>query len=99
MLVLSVENGVLGILSLLIVSSLILLHFLLFREYARREKVQIQKLKDFENLVNAEIQRSFSLSKKSQLIQENETKTDEMLEIIKLQVEGMKVNQSQEKQD
>lgn len=96
MLVSSVENGVFGILAILVVGSLILLHYLLFKEYARQEKIQIQRLKDFEKLVNLEINRSQSLSGSSGQLREIKEKTDEKLEVIKLQVEGMKVRESKQ---
>ena len=94
MLALLVENGVFGILAILVVGSLILLHFLLFKEYTRQEKIQIQRLKDFEKLVNLEIHRSQSLSNSVTKLQEMKEKTDEKLEVIKLLVEGMKGRES-----
>lgn len=89
MLVSSVENGVFGILAILVVGSLILLHYLLFKEYSRQEKIQIQRLKDFENLVNQEIHRSQSLSNSVFQLKEIKEKTDEKLEVIKLQVKSI----------
>ena len=95
MLAISFENGVLGLLAILVIGSLFLLHFLLFREYSRQEKLQIQRLKDFENLVNQEIHRSQSLSRSVDQLQEIKTNTDEKLEVIKLQVEGLDSLQKQ----
>lgn len=95
MLAISFENGVLGLLAILVIGSLFLLHFLLFREYSRQEKLQIQRLKDFENLVNQEIHRSQSLSRSVDQLQEIKTNTDEKLEVIKLQVEGLDSQQKQ----
>lgn len=89
MLGLLVENGFLGLLTILVVGSLILLHYLLFKEYARQDKIQIQRLKDFEKLVNLEINRSNLLSLKVGQLQEIKTKTDEKLEVIKLQIKAM----------
>ena len=85
-----VENEILVLLAILVLGSLILLHFLLFREYVRQEKIQVQRLKDFERLVNLEVNRSDLLLLKVGQLQEIKTKTDEKLELIKLQVEGMK---------
>lgn len=90
MLAISFENGVFGILAILVIGSLFLLHYFLFREYARQVKIQSQRLKDFENLVNQEIHRSQSLSRSVDQLQEIKTNTDEKLEVIKLQVKGMK---------
>lgn len=89
MLGLLVENGFLGLLTILVVGSLILLHYLLFKEYALQKKIQIQRLKDFEKLVNMEINRSQSLSNSVSKLQEMKEKTDEKLEVIKLQVEAI----------
>lgn len=91
MLGLLVENGFLGLLAILVLGSLILLHYLLFKEYARQEKMQIQRLKDFEKLVNLEINRSQSLSNSVHKLQELKEKTDEKLEVLKLQVEGIRL--------
>ena len=95
MLAISFENGVLGLLAILVIGSLFLLHFLLFREYSRQEKLQIQRLKDFENLVNQEIHRSQSLSRSVDQLQKIKTKTEEKLDVIKLQVEGLDSQQKQ----
>lgn len=89
MLVSGFDNGILGILAILVVSSLILFHFLLFKEYSRQEKIQIQRLKDFEKLVNLEIYRSNLLSKKVGQLQKIKTKTEEKLEVIKLQIKAI----------
>lgn len=88
------ENVVFGGLAILVIGSLFLLHYLLFREYAKQEKIQIQRLKDFENLVIQEIQRSQLLVHSVDQLQKIKTKTDEKLEVIKLQVEGMKMKES-----
>lgn len=90
MLVSSFENGAFWILAILVVGCLVFLHYLLFREYVGLKKNQIQRLKDFEKLVNLEINRSHSLSNAINQHQEIKEKTDEKLEVIKLQVEGMK---------
>jgi hypothetical protein len=66
-----------------------LLHYLLFKEYAQQEKMQIQRIKDFEKLVNLEINRSHSLSKSVTKLQEMKEKTDEKLEVLRLQVEAI----------
>lgn len=89
MLLSSVENGFFGFLAILVIGSLFLLHYLLFREYSRQEKIQSQRLKDFENLVNQEIYRSQSLSKSVGQLQKIKENTDEKLEVIKLQVKSI----------
>ncbi|WP_111671647.1 hypothetical protein [Algoriphagus litoralis] len=96
MLAISFENGVLGILAILVIGSLVLMHYLLFRDYSRQEKLHMQRLKNFENLVKQEILRSQSLAKSVDSLQEIKSTTDEKLEVIKLQVEGL---DSQQKQD
>lgn len=86
----SIENGIFGILAISLIFSLLLLHYLLFREYVLQERIYIRRLKAFENLINQEIHRSQILSKSVDQLREIESKTDEKLEVIKLQVEGMK---------
>lgn len=85
----SVENGILGILAILVVGSLILLHFLLLREYARQGKIQIQRIKDFEKLVNQEINRSHSLSNSEAQLEEIKEKTNQQLQVINLQIKAI----------
>lgn len=84
------ESGTLGILAILVVLGVVLLHYLLFKEYLRQEKIQVKRIKDLEKLVNIEIYRSRTLSGDINHLHEIKSKTDEKLEIIKLQVEGMK---------
>lgn len=80
------ENEMLGLLAILVIVSLFLLHFLLFKEYSRQKRIQIKRLNDFEKLVNLEIQRSQALSSSLGRLQEMKDRTDEKLQIIKLQV-------------
>lgn len=89
MLLLSVENVVLVMLAILVISGLILLHYLLFREYVHQERVHLRRLNDFENLINQEIYRSQLLSKTADQLCEFESKTDEKLELLKLQVKSL----------
>ncbi len=89
MLVISFGSAVFGILAILVVGSLILLHYLLFKEYALQEKIQLQRLKDFEKLVNQEIHRSQLLSNSVGHLQVVKEKTDEQLKVINLQIEAI----------
>jgi hypothetical protein len=90
----SIDNGIFGILAILLICSLLLLHYLLFREYVHQERIHIRRLKAFENLIVQEIHRSQSLSKSVEQLRETESKTDEKLQLVKLQVEGMKVRET-----
>ncbi len=90
MLEINIEKGICGILAILLIGSLLLLHYLLFREYVRQERIHIRRLKAFENLIVQEIHRSQSLSKSVDQLREIESKNDEKLQLVKLQVEGMK---------
>jgi hypothetical protein len=80
------QNGTLGFLAILALGCLSVLHFLLFREYYQQEKVQIRRLKELEYLVNLEISRSQSASKTLEELQEIKEKTNDQLEVIKLQI-------------
>ncbi|OOG74284.1 hypothetical protein [Algoriphagus sp. A40] len=99
MLVSNFENGAFWILAILVIGCLALLHYLLFREYVEQKKNQIQRYKDFEKLINLEINRSQSLSHAIYQHQDIREKTDEKLEVIKLQVEGMKLREEKGKID
>ncbi len=93
------EYGGIGILAFLALGSLILLHYLLFREYAFQEKLHQKRLAEMEELVKNEIQKSRSLSQVEFETDQIREKTNEKLEVIKLQVEGMKARESARKSD
>lgn len=84
------ENYTLGILVLMVMGSIVLLHFLLFREYIRQDKIQTKRLKEMEGLVLTEIKRSQGLSNQVGELAEIKEKTQNQLELIKLQVDAMK---------
>ncbi|SFA71653.1 hypothetical protein SAMN04489723_10125 [Algoriphagus aquimarinus] len=84
------ENHLLGILVLLVLGSIALLHYLLFREYIHQDKLQSKRLKDMEGLVQTEIKRSLSLSNQVGELSQIKQKTQEQLDLIKLQVEAVK---------
>jgi hypothetical protein len=81
----------LGILIFSVVISLVSLHFLLFREYSVQERIQRKRLKDLEKLVLKEVERSENLSEGNKSLNEIKGRTQEQLNIIKLQVEAMDV--------
>lgn len=85
----SFENEVFVILAILVIGSLVLLHYLLFKEYARQEKIHGQRLKDFEKLVNLEIHRSQLISNSVGQLQVVKEKTDEHIKVINLQIEAI----------
>jgi hypothetical protein len=93
------ENGEFGILALLALAALILLHYFLFREYAVQGKIQRKRLIDMEQLVKLEIQRSQVHSTEAFEIGQMKAKTNEKLELIKLQVEAMKKREEMSKSD
>lgn len=84
------ENNLLGILVLLVLGSIALLHFLLFREYIRQDCIQSKRLQDMEGLVQTEIKRSQGLSIQVGKLSQIKEKTQEQLDLIKLQVEAVK---------
>lgn len=81
-------------LTLLVLVSIGLLHFLLFWEYAKQEKLQTKRLQDLENLVRTELLRSKSMNHQNQKLVQINSKTEEQLDLIKLQVEAMKTMES-----
>ncbi|SDC74329.1 hypothetical protein SAMN04488104_100519 [Algoriphagus faecimaris] len=80
------EPQLLKLLVLLILVTLLSLHFLLFREYARQEKVQRKRLLDLEKIVQTEIKRSGDLLQNNLSLSELKIKTQEKLDLIKLQL-------------
>lgn len=74
----------------LAIGSLILAHGILFREYASQEKVHRKKLSEMESRVKREILRSQALARKEVELEQIRQRTADQLELIQLQVEGMK---------
>lgn len=81
----------LSILIFSVVISLVSLHYLLFREYSFQEKIQRKRLNDLEKLVLKEVERSGNLSAGNKSLNEIKGRTQDQLNIIKLQVEAMDV--------
>jgi hypothetical protein len=90
MLLALLETYFLNGLTLLVLVSIGLLHFLLFREYSKQEKLQSKRLQDLENLVTAELFRSKSMSIQNRSLDQIKAKTQEQLDLIKHQVDAMK---------
>lgn len=90
MLLALLETYFLSGLTLLVLVSIGLLHFLLFREYFKQEKLQSKRLQDLENLVIAELFRSKSMSIQNRSLDQITAKTQEQLDLIKHQVDAMK---------
>lgn len=93
------ENGELGLLTMLAFGALILLHYFLFREYAVMGKLQEKRLTEMEQLIKKEVHRSQSFSNQPLEISQLNAKTDEKLELIKLQVEAMKKREEMSNSD
>jgi hypothetical protein len=90
MLLFLLDSYFLSGLTLLVLVSIGLLHFLLFREYVKQEQLQSQRLQDLEKLVTAELFRSKSMDYQNQKLDQIKAKTQEQLDLIKLQVDAMK---------
>lgn len=99
MLVSNFENWGLGMLAILVLGSVVFLHYLLFRAYLRQEKINLRKLRELQNLVNIQINRSYSIASDSFQLQATKAETNEKLELIKLQVEAMKKREEMSKSD
>lgn len=91
------ENHLLGILVLLVLGSIALLHYLLFREYVRQDKIQSKRLVEMEGLVKSEIRRSQGLSNQVGELSKIKEKTQTQLDLIKLQVKSIDIGASSKK--
>lgn len=91
------ENYLLSILVLLVLGSILLLHFLLFREYIFQERIQSKRLKKMEDLVQTEIQRSKGLNDQDGKLSQIKEKTQDQLDLIKLQVESIDIVEKKNK--
>ena len=69
--------------------SIALLHLLLFREYFRQDRIQSKRLQEMEGLVQTEIQRSHGLSNEVGNLSRIKEKTQEQLDLIKLQLDAI----------
>ncbi|WP_297336755.1 hypothetical protein [Algoriphagus sp.] len=69
------------------------IHYLLFREYIRQEKMQRKRLRDLEKIVQIEIKRSSTLLHTNLSLAELKSKTQEKLDLIKLQLEALRAQQ------
>lgn len=76
-------------LALLVLLSIVMLLFLLYKEYLRQEKNQLKRLRELEYLVFLESQRSKSITSQNESLEEIKSKTQEQLDLIKLQVKAM----------
>lgn len=87
----------LSVLVFLIFFVLVAFHFLLFREYARQERIQKKRLEDLEILVQEEIQRSRNLDQSSTILKKIKKKTNQRLELIRLQIKFLDKNSGESK--
>lgn len=87
----------LSVLVFLIFFVLVAFHFLLFREYARQERIQKKRLEDLEILVHLEIQRSRDLNRSNTTLKKIKNKTDRQLELIRLQITSLDNNSGEAK--
>lgn len=83
------ENHLLSILVLSVLGSIALLHYLLFREYMRQDKTQSKCLQEMECLVQHELKRSQGLNDHVSKLSHIKQKTQEQLDLIKLQVKAI----------
>jgi len=72
-------------------------HFLLIREYAKQKRIQKKLLEDLELLVQQEIQRSRNLDQSNTTLKKIKKKTDQRLELIRLQIKSLDKNSGEAK--
>lgn len=90
------ENPVLSILVLLVLSSILGLHVLLFQEYIKHERIHGKRLRELERLVKIELGRSQVVGNQIELLDRIKSQTADKLELIKLQVAAMKAKEKEE---
>lgn len=83
------EKGGIGLLIFIALIAIAFLHYLLFREYVSQEKIQEKRIKDMEKLVKIEINRSRSLNNQVDNLSQIKEKTQDQLDLIKLQVDAI----------
>ena len=87
------ENGGVELLVLLVLVAIAILHILLFREYLYQDKIQKERLKAMEKLVNSELFRSKSLTIQVDKLASIKERTQDQLDLIKLELEAIKLNE------
>ena len=68
----------------------IALHFLIFRQYQKEDKIYRGRIVGLQRLVELELERSRHLSDQVDFLAKQKDRTQEQLDLIKLQVEAMK---------
>ena len=84
------ENGGLVILAFAVVVGVLILHFLLFREYQKEDKFHKARIAGLQRLVELELERSRHFSNQIDFLGKQKAQTQDQLDLIKLQVEAMK---------
>lgn len=83
------SDFVLGLLTALVLLGLLAMHLLVICEYFNQRKTHRKWLMELENLRKKEEERSQAIDQGNGSLQEIREKTQEKLDIITLQVEGM----------
>ena len=78
------------LLALAVVLGVIALHFLIFREYQKGDKLHHSRIADLQRLVEMELERSRHFSDQVEFLAKQKDYTQDQLDLIKLQVEAMK---------
>ncbi len=84
----------LSALTLLVLASIVSLHFLLFREYFKQDHLQSKRLQDLEKLVALELIRSKNMDIQNKQLERIKSRTQAQLDLIQLQVEAMKTHEN-----
>lgn len=78
------------LLALAVVLGVITLHLLIFREYQKGDQLHRSRIADLQRLVELELERSRHYSGQVDFLAQQKDKTQDQLDLIKLQVEAMK---------
>jgi len=78
------------LLAFAVVLGVIGLHFLIFREYQKEDKLHHSRIAGMQQLVELELERSRYFSAQVDFLAKQKDHTQDQLDLIKLQVEAMK---------
>lgn len=74
----------------------LILHFLLFKEYRSQEKLQRIRLADLQKMVESELERSKKFAGNVDFLHVQRESTQDKLDLIKLQIEALKKGQKED---
>lgn len=83
-------DALLILLSFAVMLGVIALHFLILSEYQKEDKIYRRRIVGLQRLVEMELERSRHLSDQVDFLTKQKDRTQDQLDLIRLQVEAMK---------